>query len=210
MVNLSEVSGLLDKTTNLLDDIIAQELLLHNSFENLMENAKESEVAGIRIPNLYPFIADIKEQKEILEITKFHLCVRIEYSEKKKKKKKMESNDDDNAAAIKSVKNSNSIFSGLPIQGIVDICLRCNTKEDAENILRQYEEYCATPEIAHINLGYIFGYVGDESRKKLYSLFPVNHPAFGEKFGRNDESEDVVIKDAVEKMMDKNKANLRR
>ena len=41
-----------------------------------------------------------------------------------------------------------------------------------------------TPEIAHKNLGYIFGYCNTEDRKKLYTLFPVNHPIFGSEFGR--------------------------
>ena len=75
-------------------------------------------------------------------------------------------------------------FNKLDITNIVNLCLRCKTKEDAEKVLRRYEKYCATPEIAHNNLGYIFGYCGPENRKRLYSLFSVNHPIFGEGFGR--------------------------
>lgn len=75
-------------------------------------------------------------------------------------------------------------FPKLGISGLISLCLKCETKEDAEEILRQYEKYCDTPEIAHKNLGYIFGYANPEDRKKLYSLFPVNHPIFGTAFGR--------------------------
>jgi hypothetical protein len=75
-------------------------------------------------------------------------------------------------------------FTKLDFGQIISLCLRCNTKEDAEKVLRQYEKNFETPEIARSNLGYIFGYTDDENRKKLYSLFPVNHPIFGEDFGR--------------------------
>ena len=75
-------------------------------------------------------------------------------------------------------------FSKLDITNIISLCLGCKTKEDADKVLRQYEKYCDTPEIARKNLGYIFGYCNSEDREKLYSLFPVNHPMFGETFGR--------------------------
>ncbi len=75
-------------------------------------------------------------------------------------------------------------FSKLGFDQIINLCLKCNTKEDAEKVLKQYEKYCDSPEIARSNLGYIFGYTDDENRKKLYALFPVNHPIFGEGFGR--------------------------
>jgi len=74
---------------------------------------------------------------------------------------------------------------GMPIEKVLDICLSCNTKEEAENVLREYEEQ-HDPEIARQNLGYIFGYASDNDIKKLYSLFPVTHPVFGEKFGREE------------------------
>lgn len=77
-------------------------------------------------------------------------------------------------------------FARLDIGQILSLCLRCKTKEDASKVLEQYEKYCETPEIARSNLGYIFGYCSEEERKKLYSLFPVNHPVFGHDFGRKD------------------------
>lgn len=86
-------------------------------------------------------------------------------------------------------------FSKLDINGIIRLCLKCKTKEDAEKVMMQYEKYCDTPEIARKNLGYIFGHCGQEDREKLYSLFPVNHPIFGPEFGhRGDVSCTKVFK----------------
>lgn len=65
------------------------------------------------------------------------------------------------------------------ISGIISACLQCKTKEEAEELQKEYEEYCDTPEIAKSNLGYIFGYCNKEDRIKLYKLFPVSHPIFG-------------------------------
>ena len=77
-------------------------------------------------------------------------------------------------------------FGNLDIGEIIKLCLSCKTKEEAKEILKEYEQYCDTPEIAHSNLGYIFGYCSAEDRKKLYELFPVSHPIFGSGFGRED------------------------
>ena len=77
-------------------------------------------------------------------------------------------------------------FRDLDISGIITLCLTCKTKDEAEEVLKQYENYCITKEIAHSNLGYIFGYCNTEDRKKLYNLFPVNHPIFDSGFGRED------------------------
>lgn len=74
-------------------------------------------------------------------------------------------------------------FNGISISDLISLCLSCETKKDAENIMRQYEQYCDAPEIARGNLGYIFGYCDEEDRKKLYDLFPVSHPIFGSEFG---------------------------
>jgi hypothetical protein len=82
-------------------------------------------------------------------------------------------------------KFGNIDFSKLgDIGKLLTLCLKCETKEDAGEVLRQYEKYCDTPQIADSNLGYIFGYCNEEDRKKLYSLFPVSHPVFGTAFGR--------------------------
>lgn len=75
-------------------------------------------------------------------------------------------------------------FAKLDISQIIKLRLTCETKEDASEVLKQYEKYCDTPEIAHKNLGYNFGYCNTEDRKKLYSLFTVDHPIFGHGFGR--------------------------
>jgi hypothetical protein len=70
------------------------------------------------------------------------------------------------------------------ISDLISACLQCQTKEQAGELQKQYEEYCDTPEIARSNLGYIFGYCNDEDRNKLYMLFSVSHPIFGSNFGR--------------------------
>ena len=77
-------------------------------------------------------------------------------------------------------------FNDLSITNIITLCLSSKNREDAKYILKQYEQYCDTPEIAHSNLGYMFGYCNAEDRKKLYDLFLVNHPIFGSQFGRED------------------------
>ena len=82
---------------------------------------------------------------------------------------------------------NNIDFAKLDITDIISLCLKCENEEDAKKVLEQYEKYCDTPEIARENLGYIFGYCDSEDRKKLYSLFPVNHPAFGPGFGRGND-----------------------
>lgn len=75
-------------------------------------------------------------------------------------------------------------FEGMDTEQLIALCLKCNTKEEAKQVLEQYEKYCDSPEIARKNFGYIFGYCGKEDREKLYHLFPVSHPIFGEGFGR--------------------------
>ena len=82
------------------------------------------------------------------------------------------------------MKKDKIYFTGMNIGDILNRCLACETVEEAEIILYQYEDYCDTKEIAHRNLGYIFGYCNLEDREKLYRLFPVSHPIFGAGFGR--------------------------
>lgn len=67
---------------------------------------------------------------------------------------------------------------------IVKLCLKCETKEDANELLSKYEKCFDDPSIAWSNLGYVFGYYDSDTRKKLYSLFTVDHPIFGSEFGR--------------------------
>lgn len=95
----------------------------------------------------------------------------------------------------KSGEFDNIDFSKLDIGNIIRLCLKCRNEEDAKKVLEQYERYCDTPKIARSNLGYIFGYCGSENSKKLYSLFPVNHPIFGKEFGRGKEPS---LKEAIE------------
>ncbi len=75
-------------------------------------------------------------------------------------------------------------FKNLSMGQIVELCLKCETKEDANELLRQYEKCFDNPTVARYNLGYMFGYFDPEDRKKLYSIFTVDHPVFGHGFGR--------------------------
>ncbi len=86
-------------------------------------------------------------------------------------------------------------FKQMNTSKLITTCLKCETTTQAEELLKQYEKYCDTPDIAHKNLGYIFGYCNDEDRNKLYKLFPVNHPIFGSGFGRG---KDITSKEAFE------------
>lgn len=86
-------------------------------------------------------------------------------------------------------------FEQMNISNIISACLKCKTKERANELIEQYEKYCDTPEIARGNLGYMFGYCNSEDRNKLYKLFPVNHPVFGSGFGRD---KDICSKEAFE------------
>lgn len=83
-----------------------------------------------------------------------------------------------------SGKFDNIDFKNLSMGQIVELCLKCETKEDANDLLRQYEKCFDNPAIAGENLGYVFGYYDPETRDKLYSLFTVDHPIFGHGFGR--------------------------
>ena len=77
-------------------------------------------------------------------------------------------------------------FKEASINDIIELCLKCETKDEAFKLRDSYRDYCVTPQVADENLGYLFGYCDEEDRKKLYSLFPVGHPVFGVKFGREE------------------------
>lgn len=96
-------------------------------------------------------------------------------------------------------------FESMDVLSLIDLCLKCNTKEEAKQVLEQLENYCDTPKIARQNLGYIFGYCRKEEREKLYSLFSVSHPVFGEGFGRGkDLSPEEYFKKGIKIGSDKN------
>lgn len=148
------------------------------------------DISGIR--NGYD-MTDMKDMKDILDKLRKFSMVDIkddivditDYGKGIIEKLRRHTNEVKNMEDISNKGNFDDIdFSKLDIGGIIRLCLKCKTKEDAEKVMRQYEKYCDTPEIARIDLGYIFGYCDSEDREKLYVLFPVNHPIFGEKFGR--------------------------
>lgn len=82
-------------------------------------------------------------------------------------------------------------FYNKRIEDMLNLCLKCNSKEEAVKVLRQYEEFIGSVKIAHINLGYIFEYASEENKKKLYSLFPVEQPIDKDKSYR--ESDEHLI-----------------
>lgn len=100
-------------------------------------------------------------------------------------------------------------FKKLSMGQIVKLCLKCETKEDTNELLRQYEKCFDNPVVAGDNLGYMFGYYDPEDRKKLYALFPVDHPVFGPGFGRgSDPSPEDAFKKG-EKMGDEIKEGMK-
>lgn len=75
-------------------------------------------------------------------------------------------------------------FKQMNLSDLLTACLKCETKEEARELLEQYEKYCDTPELARRHIGHIIGYCESENRVKLYKIFPVNHPVLGSDFGR--------------------------
>ena len=75
-------------------------------------------------------------------------------------------------------------FMSATVSALGDLCVKATSKEEAKRIIERYK---TVNEFAEQNLGYIFGYYGEETRARLYRLFPVNHPIFGSGFGRGNE-----------------------
>lgn len=67
------------------------------------------------------------------------------------------------------------------IGSLLSLCCKCSTSDEASRLLERYRDVEGS---ADSNLGYIFGYCGEDTRKRLYKLFPVAHPVFGAGFGR--------------------------
>ena len=92
-------------------------------------------------------------------------------------------------------------FLNGTISSLLDLCLKADTKQEANRIIERYK---AVNEHAEQNLGYIFGYCGEKEREKLYRLFIVNHPVFGSGFGRG---KDPTTKEAFDKGVEWAKKN---
>ena len=60
---------------------------------------------------------------------------------------------------------------------LFDAAASCHTQAEADEFLAAYR---AHSEHADANLGYIIGYGDDDTRARLYGLFRLNHPIFGE------------------------------
>lgn len=86
------------------------------------------------------------------------------------------------------------------IGDILRRCLKCTTVEEAVVFLKEYEEHVGDKDLAWKNLGYVFGYLDNEERERMYQLFPVNHPFFGPGFGRGKDPTPQEAFDAGKKM----------
>jgi hypothetical protein len=68
----------------------------------------------------------------------------------------------------KTIKTAGELF---------DAAASCHTQAEADEFLRLYR---ASNEHADANLGYIIGYGDEDTRKRLYGLFRMGHPIFGQ------------------------------
>ena len=77
-------------------------------------------------------------------------------------------------------------WRGMAIGSVSDLltaACSCQTSEDAASLLSTYakaqREAGYAESVARQNLGYALGYLGNEDRTRLYSLFNLRHPIFG-------------------------------
>lgn len=89
MTTLEDVRDLLQSTVDSIEETIELQAKLHRLYDNLMENAKAVEVAGLKKPNLFPYIQQLNLQKQTLLTFKFNIECRIEDNKKQKKDENM-------------------------------------------------------------------------------------------------------------------------
>lgn len=88
MTTLAEIRDMLQSTTDTIENVIALDIKLNQSYEELMSTAKAAEVAGLHRPNVFPMIQQLKEQKEALDSLKFAVECHMEDAEKSIEKAK--------------------------------------------------------------------------------------------------------------------------
>ncbi len=82
MVTLQDIKNLLESTINSLEKTIASEEELDRSYIQFMENAKASEIGGLKNPDMIPYIQQLNLQKQILLTLKFRVECQIEDNKK--------------------------------------------------------------------------------------------------------------------------------
>ena len=65
------------------------------------------------------------------------------------------------------------------VGNIINAVENIKTKEEANEFKKIYRK---ENEYADANIGYIFGYLSKEERKRLQELFAVDHPVFGRNY----------------------------
>ena len=83
-ITLDDIRDLLQSTTDAIETAIGLETELTKSYDDLMNNAKAVEVAGLNKPNFFPFIQELNLQKQVLLTLKFHVECRIKDNQKLK------------------------------------------------------------------------------------------------------------------------------
>lgn len=83
MVKLQDVKDLLESTINSIEKAITSEAELDRAYIQFMENAKASEIGGLKRPSMIPYIQELNLHKQILLTLKFHVECQIEDNKKK-------------------------------------------------------------------------------------------------------------------------------
>ena len=85
-ITLDDIRDLLQSTEDAIEKVIGLEAELDRSYDNLMNNAKAVDVAGLKRPHFIPYIQELNVQKQILLTLKFHIECRIKDNQKFQKK----------------------------------------------------------------------------------------------------------------------------
>lgn len=86
MPTLNDIDNLLESTIASIGKTIIQYVELQRYREDVMKNAKASEVARLNVPHFGPYINELKLQREVLETIRSHLKCCIEDNMKNEEK----------------------------------------------------------------------------------------------------------------------------
>jgi len=86
-MTLEDIRDLLQSTVDSIEKTIELQVKLQGSYDDLMENAKAVEIAGLKRPNFFPYIQELNLQKQILLTLKFHVECQIEDNKKLENRK---------------------------------------------------------------------------------------------------------------------------
>lgn len=85
-ITLDDIRDLLQSTADAIEKVIGLETELDISYNNLMNNAKAVDIAGLKNPNVIPYIRELNEQKQVLLTLKFHVECQIKDNQKNQRK----------------------------------------------------------------------------------------------------------------------------